>query len=76
MEAEDKLSKINLFLFNFFFLTTFKKKNNSKLFKITDKLDGIKQKNEHKPQTMEDFLQDPDDYNKDDNSGKKKVKTS
>ncbi|XP_063978325.1 uncharacterized protein LOC135163087 isoform X2 [Diachasmimorpha longicaudata] len=39
-----------------------------------DRLDGLKRKNDGKPQTMEDFLQVPDYYNMEDNSGKKRVR--
>ncbi|XP_015125007.1 uncharacterized protein LOC107046808 isoform X2 [Diachasma alloeum] len=38
-----------------------------------DRLDGLTRKNDGKPQTMEDFLQVPDYYNMEDNSGKKRV---
>lgn len=38
-----------------------------------DRLDGLKKKSDHKPQTMEEFLQVPDYYNIEDISGKKHV---
>lgn len=46
------------------------------LFLITDRLDGLaKRKNDGKPQTMEDFLQVPDCYDREDSTGKKRVST-